>query len=232
MTQAAGAATSRKGTRVDRRRARTREQILDVAEGLFVDGFSSVKVEQLADGADVSVGAIYTHFGSKEGVLLGLAERAFDEFGAELDEAFDPQLSAIEQVMAVADRYVRFYLRHREVFRVVVLGTEVVEGSDARSHVTGLIQSVLDRFEAAIQAAIQADEMDGAYDAASTARFLWGAWNGVITLGLRRDDLALTDAELLDCLETGRRLVNEGLASPNHRTSEGRSQAHLTPPVR
>lgn len=221
---------ARQGTRVDRRRARTRALILDIAAEMFSDGYHNVRVEQLADKADVSVGAIYTHFGSKEGVLLALAERAFSQFNAELDEAFDPQLSALEQVMAVADRYVRFYIRHRQVFRVAALGAEVVEGSQARSQVTSLIKATLKRFESSIAAAIEAEEIDSAYNAASTARFLWGAWNGVIMLGLRGDDLALSDPQLLDCLETGRRLINEGLTSPSHRGTDGRSLAKLVAP--
>lgn len=221
-----------KGSRVDRRRARTREMILDVADDLFATGYHSARMEDLADAADVSVGAIYTHFGSKEGVLLALAERGFVAFGAELDAAFDPHLSAQEQVMAVADRYVRFYLRHREVFRIAVLSADGVEGSATRTTVVELIAAVLQRFEAAIAAAIEADEIDSGYSAATTARFLWGAWNGVIALSLRGDTLALTDAQLLDCLDTGRRLINEGLTSPGFRDAAGRSRARLIPPAR
>jgi hypothetical protein len=42
-------------------------------------------------------------------------------------------------------------------------------------------------------------------------KFLFGAWNGVIALALRQDDLVLSVAELERCLELGRDLVRDAL---------------------
>jgi hypothetical protein len=98
-----------------------------------------------------------------------------------------------------------------------------------RERVGERLQEILGGFQARIQAAIEAGEADGDYDAKLVARFLWGAWNGVVSFGLRTDRMALSDEEIAACLRMGRRLVNEGLAAPAHRDPGGRSRARLLP---
>lgn len=216
-------------TRVERKRARTREQILDAAEEIFTQR-RSARMEDLAEKADVSVGAIYTHFGNKDGVVAALAERALLELDSHFDRAFDASRSPLEQVMSVADVYLRFCLEHRPAFRLLVLERSGLVESDTSIGKRGLtegIDKLLHRFETAIAAAVAAGEIDSRYSPAHTARFLWGAWNGVVTLSLRDDTLTLDKEELIAALETGRRLVNEGLTSPSFRTREGYSRGQL-----
>ncbi|MFE5284869.1 TetR/AcrR family transcriptional regulator [Nocardia sp. NPDC056611] len=217
-------------TRMDRRRARTRERILDEAERLFAGGYRTARMEELAEAADVSVGTIYTHFGNKDGLMLALVERATRIFNVYLDEAFELDASPLERVMAVADLYAKFFLTHRESFRFLVQGVEAEDNdNDMRQRASDEIDRLMARFETGISAAIDAGEADD-YPAANTARFLWGAWNGVIALSMRNDSLALTDDQMIECLDVGRRLVNEGLTSPHFRDATGHSRARLIEP--
>src|SRR5918996_3809243 len=111
-----------KPTRPDRRRARTEAAILEAAEEVFRrDGFHGATIERIAEAADVSVGTIYFHFGSKEALYLALVERALDVNERYLAEAYDPELSPIEQVLAAGDAYMRFHLDHPGYFRMIAL---------------------------------------------------------------------------------------------------------------
>jgi AcrR family transcriptional regulator len=77
-----------------RKRAQTREHVLDVAERLYSEsGQADVRMEDLADAANVSIGLIYDHFGSKDGVWLALAERALNDLSGYLDRAESYQCS-------------------------------------------------------------------------------------------------------------------------------------------
>jgi TetR/AcrR family transcriptional regulator len=89
------------------------------------------------------------------------------------------------------------------------------------------LEEILGGFQDRIQQAIEAGEADAGYDAKLVARFLWGAWNGVVSCGLRTDAMALSDEEIASCLRMGRRLVNEGLTSPAHRDRDGYSRGRL-----
>jgi TetR/AcrR family transcriptional regulator len=221
----------RHSPRVTRRRARTRERILDVAEELFGAGYQAARMEELAEAADVSVGSIYVHFGNKAGLYLALAERAADQFAAYLDRAWQSDCTALEKVMACGELYLRFHLEHPNSFRFLAFdgfGTELDQvDQELRQRVGERLDEILGVFQAHIEAAITNGEADPSFTPKEAARFLWGAWNGVVSFSLRNDRMAMTDEEIAACLRLGRRMVNEGLTAPAYRDADGRSRARL-----
>jgi AcrR family transcriptional regulator len=57
------------------RRADTRERLLGAAAELFASqGYDAVSVDEVAAAADRSSGAVYAHFGSKQGLLRALLD--------------------------------------------------------------------------------------------------------------------------------------------------------------
>jgi AcrR family transcriptional regulator len=70
----------------EERKARTREELIDAAERLFLrDGFHATSVDAVADAAGYTKGAVYSNFDSKEGLFLGLYERRVDRAVAETE---------------------------------------------------------------------------------------------------------------------------------------------------
>jgi TetR/AcrR family transcriptional regulator len=185
-------------------------------------------MEDLAAAADVSVGSVYSLFGSKDGVFLALAERALEQFAGYLDDAFRPDYSPLEQVLAAGDAYLRFHLQHPGSFRFLAFGFMPNQiDDDLARRVGGRLREIVGRFQERIEVAIEAGEADTGFDGKLTARFLWGAWNGVVSFSLRGDEMALTDDEISACLQLGRRLVSEGLSAPGFRDKSGHSRARL-----
>jgi len=229
---ATGAREDRRGTRASRRRARVREQLLDAAERAFTaSGYRDVRMEDLAEAVDVSVGTIYGHFKSKDGLYLALGERALEAFATYLQQAYHPDYTPLEQVIACGDLYLRFHLEHPGLFRFLAFGGPETQPAqvddDLRDRVGRRIGEILATFEKHIAAAIASGEADATYDPKLVARFLWGAWNGVVALSLRNDEMALTDAEVSACIQMGRRVVNDGLTAPAFRDDLGYSRARL-----
>ncbi len=67
------------GRKPDGRRARTSRAILDAASRLFFErGLQRTTIDEIAEAAGVSVGSVYVHFGSKEGLYLALVEHAVE----------------------------------------------------------------------------------------------------------------------------------------------------------
>lgn len=84
------------------RRARTRQALLDAAAGLFAErGIDGASVDAIAEAAGRTSGAVYDHFGGKEGLLFALLEAWVDDVtavvGAELAAArsLDEQMAAL-----------------------------------------------------------------------------------------------------------------------------------------
>lgn len=87
------------GRTQEERKADTRARLLAAAADLFAHkGFHAVSAEAVADAADRTTGALYSHFGNKEGLLLALLEdwlsQTADTLGAELAERPDPEAIA------------------------------------------------------------------------------------------------------------------------------------------
>src|SRR5262245_55434617 len=58
------------------RKAETRARLIAAAADLFArKGFHAVSAEAVADAADRTTGALYSHFGGKEGLLLALLDQ-------------------------------------------------------------------------------------------------------------------------------------------------------------
>src|SRR3954471_7869121 len=76
----------------EERKAETRGRLIAAAAGLFArKGFHAVSAEAVADAADRTTGALYNHFGGKDGLLLALVEQWLSESAARI-------LAGVEEV--------------------------------------------------------------------------------------------------------------------------------------
>jgi AcrR family transcriptional regulator len=209
-----------------RRRARTEQAIVDAAERVFRDqGYNGARIEQIAELADVSVGSIYSHFDGKRGLYSAVALRAVELFGAYMEAGYREGRTALERVLASGDAYLRFNLDHPAAFRFIALngiearGTELSSELDQR--ISSELAAIVGVFEAQVALAIaDGDAFD--LDAGRVARFLFGAWNGVVALSMREDELRVDEDEVAEILRLGRRMVIEGLASASVRGADAR----------
>ncbi|MFJ4777255.1 TetR/AcrR family transcriptional regulator [Streptomyces sp. NPDC088762] len=77
------------------RKSETRSRLIGAAAGLFArKGYHAVSAEAVAEAAGRTTGALYSHFGGKEGLLLALLEvwkeRTAEELAAEIAGSADP----------------------------------------------------------------------------------------------------------------------------------------------
>lgn len=226
-----GAAERGRTGRVARRRTETRVRLLAAAERAFArDGFRDARIEQIAEDADISVGSIYNHFGNKEQLFVAVAEHTVAGLVEYMARAYTISDSPLEQVIAAGDAYMRFHLDHPVVSRYLTFDSGELEDDgvarEIRERLGDRIEAMLEAVETTIAAAGASGEARE-LDPRMMARFLFGAWNGVAALGLRRDDLSLTPMEVEACLRQARRVIAEGLTHPDNRNAEGGSKARI-----
>lgn len=211
--------------RSQRRKARTEQAILQAAEDLFLErGFHGVTIDQIAAEADVAVGSIYLHFSSKEGLYLALLERALEVEEGHIAAAFDPDVAPLQQLFRAGRAYLRFYLENPGYFRILVFPHLDARPPDqlpeAAQQLAAKAELQVTRLAEIIGACV-ADGIIRTFDPYRAAKFMWGAWNGVISLNLRADRLRLSDEELDLVIEEGMRMLAEGLASMKLRDDDG-----------
>jgi AcrR family transcriptional regulator len=224
VEQASAKARGREGSRSERRRARTANAIRDAGERLFIGrGYSATTMEDLAEEADVAVGSIYAHFGSKEGVYGALIERALELDKLYCDEGFDAGNSPAERLFGLAEGYLRFAREHPGYFQLFRFpppdrpGAELTPTASAR--VARRIREETERMAGEISLMID-EGLGRPVDAESTARFLWAAWDGVICSHVGPSNLGLTDTQFETVLNRAREFFAIGLLAPPHADSE------------
>ncbi|MBO9533246.1 MAG: TetR/AcrR family transcriptional regulator [Solirubrobacteraceae bacterium] len=207
----------------------TRARIIDAAAGLYLSqGEASTTIEQIAAGAGVSAGSVYRYFGGKR----------------ELEEAMvDEALSRAEEYLSDARRDPSPMARVRGAgaayFRVAVEFPVATRFFAARALRAGAPGS--DRFDAAVTARTRemvisvAADLRQAMDTgeippgrvADALLFLWGAWAGVITQMVRRDDLAIDADAAARALDLGNHALTVALAQVRANPNSGEPTARL-----
>jgi AcrR family transcriptional regulator len=103
------------------RRARTRALLLEAAGRVYARrGFDNATLDEIADEAGFTKGAVYDHFGSKEKLLMSLLDEHLAEQIAEQIEVFDPSSSPTERPWAGAGRWMRDLENNPDAFRLLV----------------------------------------------------------------------------------------------------------------
>jgi AcrR family transcriptional regulator len=91
------------GTRMDRRKARTRQRLVDAARILLAEGkASSASIQDITDAADVGFGSFYNHFSTKTELFDASLEEVMEETGQLLDllgvESEDPAVTMARSI--------------------------------------------------------------------------------------------------------------------------------------
>jgi AcrR family transcriptional regulator len=88
MAQAVPAASAPRTPRLDRRKARTRQALIDAAVRLIAEGRGDrASIAEITDGADVGFGSFYNHFDSKEQLFQTTADEVLERWGQMVDRA-------------------------------------------------------------------------------------------------------------------------------------------------
>src|SRR5438552_6119960 len=108
------------GNRFERRRERTRQDLLAAATGVLAEkGLHRTKVADIAAAADVGVGTFYLHFSDKETLFDAVVEDTVGRLKATVDAARARAGDAREQMLASNAAFFRFAHENREVFKIV-----------------------------------------------------------------------------------------------------------------
>jgi AcrR family transcriptional regulator len=131
------------------RGAATRQLIIDVATGLFAErGYEGTSIEAVLEGAGVSRGSLYHHFGGKDALFDAVIESVEERIGAATlaacagatDAAGMLRAGCVEWVRLAGDPVVRRILL---IDAPAVLGWEQWRALDER-HALGLIRAAVE----------------------------------------------------------------------------------------
>lgn len=108
---------ARRSERVERKRQR----ILDSAAHCFADrGFAKTTMDEIAQGAGVSKGLVYSHFSGKEELLEAVMERTLAEWDEASLTEVERRATGIREALAISHRAGMEYARNNPLLRTLL----------------------------------------------------------------------------------------------------------------
>ena len=107
-------------TRREREKAMHRREILEAAERVFAQkGFAATTIDEIAQEAEFSKGAMYVYFDSKEDLFLSLIQEKLDEiegrFGKVVESSDDPET----KIRDLVESHLTFFEEDRDFFQII-----------------------------------------------------------------------------------------------------------------
>jgi AcrR family transcriptional regulator len=117
----ASASTTAGPTRLDRRKARTRQALIDAAVRLIAEGRGDrASIQEITEAADIGFGSFYNHFDSKEQLFETASTEVLERWGRMIDRA-TAGLTDPAEVFSISLRLsARLGWTHPEVARFII----------------------------------------------------------------------------------------------------------------
>jgi len=139
----------------ERRRQLTRDALVAAAAEVFTaKGFHAASLDEIADAAGFTRGAIYSNFGSKEELLFAVYDRLDDLTLAGMADAMDERGAGdpIGDATAAADVWARLLGRSRDIIALSLeLRLYALRNPEARERLVKLEQQATNKLAAFIE---------------------------------------------------------------------------------
>lgn len=154
-----------------------------------------IRVEDVAAEAGISPASVYVHFGTKDGLMAAVTERVLAVATQALRQAYASDAPPLERFAGVGSAYLRLLLDHPAVVKYLTSTGERGPQTPVEEEVVARFSELRGEFEQSIRDAVDAGAIRPV-DPELMSYFLFGSWNGVAALALRRDALAVSSEQV------------------------------------
>jgi AcrR family transcriptional regulator len=175
----------------DRKKLKRRQLIVAAARDVIASkGLISLKIRDIAQAADCSVGSIYNEFGDFDGVILEVSRGTIEALDARLSAV--PNQDPVEQLLGLAEGYLGFAMEHANLLRALY------EHRMENDHPfpDDLLQMVVRTFALMYEPMVRLLPDQDPVEVALLARMMFSAVHGIISLGLEERMVAVPPKSL------------------------------------
>lgn len=172
-------------TRMDRRKAESRQKLLDAARRLFIEqGYHATRPQDIARAADVGYGTFYLHFADKRDCFLAFAEAARAELERFVHERLDGVEGVEPQLRALIEALLDYAERNPGVLKAAMTDVSVIDGEAPPGG--SLIDRWAAQWVAKLRALAEARAIFPDYDLEVAGPAIVGLIRGAVDVGRRR----------------------------------------------
>jgi AcrR family transcriptional regulator len=173
--------------RREREKQQKRSHIIDAAERLFFKkGYTNTSMDEVAEEAEFSKGALYLYFKDKEDLYLAINYRGLLILKELFEKAFEKGLAGLDKARKIGEAYLLFsqnypnYYRAMHYYESTKIDFKISETSARQCEEQG--QQVMGIVAQAIQTGIDDGSIRKDLDPMNTAIVLWAHSTGIISI--------------------------------------------------
>ena len=165
--------------------------MIEIARGLIAtNGLRSLKVRDIAEAADCSIGSVYNEFGDFDGLILTVNRETVQSLIARLVAV--PAIDPVPQLHGLAETYLTFAAEHANLLRS--LFEHRME--DDRPFPEDILLMVMQAFALMHEPMVRLLPDRDPEEVALLARMMFSAVHGIISLGLEERMVAVPPEKL------------------------------------
>jgi len=180
-----------------RKRERTarREAILDAACELIAEqGYHGMRMEGVAEAAELSKGTIYLYFENKDALCAAVATRLIDTLIPVIEDAIENAPTGLDAVRRLIQKYYEFTEQNPHHFRFALAWLSVGERMDDSTEAFQTYRDRVGTLLSLVVDALRRGQVDGSIrreiDPLPQAIQLWTSFLGVVMVGLNKEAMA------------------------------------------
>ena len=170
----------------DERRAVTIEAVVELAGSVNP---SEITLAAIAKHMNVTQGALFRHFPSKEAIWQAVMEWMAERLLSRIDRAARDIESPLDALRAMFMRHVEFVIEHPGVPRMMFGELQRAEASPAKRIAQTLIQRYAERIRARIEAGKAGSEIAADVDTQAAATLFIGTIQGLVMQSMLSGDI-------------------------------------------
>ncbi len=198
----------------ERKRSQRRLLLVEISRGLIASkGLRSLKVRDVAEAADCSIGSVYNEFGDFDGLILTVNRETVQALTARLVEV--PADDPVRQLHGLAETYLGFASEYANLLRS--LFEHRMEND--RPFPEDILLMVMDAFALMHKPLVRLLPDKDSEEVALLARMMFSAVHGIISLGLEERMVAVPPEKLRQQLAqfVDTHLAGLGIAAPKQK---------------
>ncbi|MGB9339769.1 MAG: TetR/AcrR family transcriptional regulator [Polyangiales bacterium] len=181
--------------RRERERTARREAILDAAQELIAsEGYYGVRMDAVADAAELSKGTLYLYFENKDALCAAVATRLIDAFTPFIDSAVSEAATGLDGVRALFQAYYDHTQENPHHFRFALAWLSAGERMDDSTEAFQTYRGRVGQLLSLLVTSLQRGQSDGSVRAdvepLPQAMQLWTGFLGIILVGLNKEAMA------------------------------------------